>query len=97
MYIYEQDKIDYIKDHYKDKTFEVIKAKANPTSVNAYITSSKMIQDLVTMFSEFNKVPKLNILFHDLEFDMAVINFKQIIDKFFARFTSTIVSLDFTN
>lgn len=40
LYTCEQDKIDYIRNHCKNTAFEVIKAKANPASANAYLTAS---------------------------------------------------------
>ena len=95
LYICEQDKIDYIRDHCKDIAFEVIKAKANPISANAYLTSSEIIQDLENMFGKFDKVAKLDALLHNPEFYMAVANPKEIFDTFFARFASAITSLDF--
>ena len=97
LYTCEQDKIDYIRDHCKDTAFEVIKAKANPTSANAYLTSSEMIQDLENMFGEFDKVAKSDALLHDPKFGMAVANPKETFDEFLARFTSAIAPLDFTD
>ena len=43
LYTYEQNKIDYIRNHCKNTAFEVIKAKANLTFANIYLTRSKMI------------------------------------------------------
>ena len=97
MYTCEQDKIDYIRDHCKNTAFEVIKAKANPTSANAYVTSSEIIQDLENMFGEFDKVAKSDALLHDPKFGMAVANPKETFDLFLARFTSAIAPLDFTD
>ena len=97
LYTCEQDKIDYIRDHCKDTAFEVIKAKANPTSANAYLTASEMIQDLENMFGEFDKVAKSDALLHDPKFGMAVTNLKETFDEFLARFTSAIAPLDFTD
>lgn len=74
-----------------------MKATVNLTSANAYMTSSKIIQDLKNMFGEFNKVAKSNALFHDPKFGIAIINLKKIIDLFFARFKSGIALLDFIN
>lgn len=97
LYTCEQDKIDYIRDHCKDTAFEVIKAKANPISANAYLTSSEMIQDLKNMFGEFDKVAKSDVLSYDSKFGMAVANFKETFDEFLARFTLAIAPLDFTD
>lgn len=97
LYTCDQDKIDYIKDHCKDTTFEVIKVKDNLTSANAYLISSEMIQDLENMFGEFNKVAKSDALLHDLKFGIAVANSKETFDEFFARFTLAIAPLDFTD
>ena len=97
MYTCEQDKIDYIRDHCKDTAFEVIKTKANPISVNAYLSASEMIQDLENMFGEFDKVAKSDALLHDPKFGMAVSNPKETFDELLARFTSAIAPLDFTD
>ena len=87
LYTCEQDKIDYIRDHCKDTAFEVIKVKVNPTSANAYVTSSEIIQDLKNMLGEFDRVAKLDALLYDPKFGMAVINSKKTFDEFFTRFT----------
>ncbi|MCJ1347622.1 hypothetical protein MMC31_005850 [Peltigera leucophlebia] len=88
---------DREKDHCKDTAFEVIKAKANPSSANAYLTPSEMIQDLENMFGEFDKFAKSDALLHDPKFGMAGTNPKEIFNEFLARFTSAIAPLDFTN
>ena len=97
MYICKQNKIDYIKDYCKDTAFEIIKAKANITSANTYLTSSKIIQDLDNIFDEFDKVVKSNAFLHDPKFGMAIANPKETFDEFFARFTSAIAPLEFTD
>lgn len=95
MYSFEQNKIDYIRDHCKDTAFEFIKTKANLISANVYITSSKMIQELENMFGLFYNVTKSNTLLHKPKFGITIDNPKETFDEFFARFTSAIVSLDF--
>ena len=75
----------------------VFKAKENPTSANASLASSKMIQDLKKMFGEFDKVAKLDAFLHGPKFGMAVANAKETFDKFLARFTSAIAPLNFTD
>ena len=95
MYTCEQDKIDYIKEYCKDITFEVIKTKANLTSANTYLTTSEMIQDLENILDEFDKVAELDAFLYDPKFGIAIVNPKEIFDKFLARFTSAIVPLDF--
>ena len=97
MYIYKQDKIDYIRDYCKDIAFEVIKTEANPISVNTYLTIFEMIQNLENIFGEFDKDVKSDALLYDLKFVMAVTNFKEIFDEFFARFTLVITPMDFTD
>lgn len=49
------------------------------------------------MFSEFDKIIKLDAFLYDLKFGMAIANFKKIFDLFFARFISAITLLNFTN
>lgn len=43
LYTCKQDKIDYIKDYYKNITFKVIKTKTNAISANTYFSISKII------------------------------------------------------
>lgn len=97
LYIYEQDKINYIRDYYKNIAFEFIKSKANLIFVNIYFTVSEIIQDLKNMFGQFDKIAKSNALLYNPKFGMAIANLKKTFDKFFARFTSLIIWLDFTD
>ena len=89
--------MDYIRNHCKDTAFEVIKAKANLTSANVYLIFSKMIQDLENRFGEFDKIAKLDTFLYNPKFGIVSANAKETFDKFFARFTSIIVPLDFTD
>lgn len=49
------------------------------------------------MFSEFNKIAKSDAFLHNSRFSIAIINTKEIFDKFLAKFISAIASLDFTD
>lgn len=82
LYTCKQDKIDYIRDNYKDTAFEVIEHKANPTSAHIYVTSSEMIQDLEYMLDEFDKVAKSDAFLHDSKFCIAVANAKKFLMSF---------------
>ncbi len=56
-----------------------------------------MIQDLENMFGEFDKVAKSDAFLHDHKFGMAVVNPNETFHEFFARITSAIAPLDFTD
>ena len=49
------------------------------------------------MFGEFDKIAKSNAFLYDPKFDIAITNPKETFDEFFARFTSVIAPLDFTD
>lgn len=93
----EQDKIDYIRDHCKATAFEVIKTRATLSSDNPYLTASEAIQDLDSMFGEFDKVGKADAKLHDPKFPMGKTNPKETFDEFLARYTSAIAVLGFTD
>lgn len=97
LYIYEQDKINYIKDHYKNTTFEVIKAKVHLISTNIHFFSSEIIQNLENIFDELDIIAKLDALLYNPKFGMAITNLKKTFDKIFTKFTLAIMPLDFTN
>ncbi len=61
------------------------------------MTSSEIIQDLENMFGEFDKVAKSDSFLHDPNLGMAIANPKETFDLFFARFTSVVALLDFTD
>lgn len=95
LYICKQNKIDYIRDHCKDNTFEVIKAKTNLSYANTSLFVFEMIQDLENIFDEFDKVAKLDAFLYDLKFGMAITNLKETFNEYFARFILAIMPLDF--
>lgn len=80
LYISKQNKIDYIRKYYKNTTFEVIKAKANPMSTNIYLTISKIIQNLENIFSKFDKIAKSDLILYNPKFGMAILNSKKTFD-----------------
>lgn len=94
MYTYEQDKIYYIRAYCKNKVLGAIKVKTNPTYINTYLITFKIIQSLENIFGKFDKVTKSDIFLYDPKFGMVVTNSKETFDKFFAKFTSAIILLN---
>ena len=72
LYTWKQDKIDYIKDNYKDITLKIFKAKTNPRPTNAYYIIFKIVQDLVNIFSKFDKFTNFDTFIYNPEFDITV-------------------------
>lgn len=90
----EHDKMDYIRDHCKSIAFDVIKIRADPLSENPYITSKEMIEELHSMFGDFDKFTKCDAELHDPAFAMGVKR-KETFDEFYARFSATIAPLSY--
>ena len=89
----ERDKIDYIRDHCKSIAFGVIKARADPLSEDPYTTSKEMIQELHSMFGEYDQVATSSAMIHDPAFAMKK---KETFDHFYARFSATIAPLSYS-
>ena len=93
----ERDKIDYIRDHCKSIAFGVIKARADPLSEDPYTTSKEMIQELHSMFGEYDKVATCSAMLHDPTFGMGVKKKKETFDEFYARFSATVAPLGYSD
>ncbi|KAM0800222.1 hypothetical protein BDR22DRAFT_973071 [Usnea florida] len=95
----ERDKIDYIRDHCKSIAFGVIKARADPLSEDPYTTAKEMIQELHSMFGEYDQLAKCSAMLHDPAFGMGVSkeNRKETFDHFYARFSATVAPLSYSD
>ncbi|KAL6717671.1 hypothetical protein ACLMJK_005586 [Lecanora helva] len=71
--------MDYIRDYYEDTIY-----KAN-----------KIVKDLNNIFREYNKKKKYYIKLYNPKFEIEILNSKEIFDKFYIRFTTAIVPLNF--
>ena len=54
-------KILYIRDHYKDIVYNIIKVKTDLDTVDHYITINKVIIDLKQQFGDIDKKGKADI------------------------------------
>ena len=64
---------------------------------NPYSTINEIIKKLKNIFEIYDKLVKLNIEFHDLNFDMSVKDKKKSFEIFYARFNAIIVLLNYIN
>ena len=54
----EVSKILYIRDHYKNTAYDIIKSRADLDSADPYLTASEIINDLEQNFGDFDKEGK---------------------------------------
>ena len=94
----EKDRMDYIRDHCKSIAFDVLKARADPLSEDPYTTAKEMIQELHSMFGDYDKLAKCSAMLHDPAFGMGVSkeNRKETFDHFYARFSATIAPMGYS-
>ena len=86
-----------MRDHYKNTTFDIIKTRSNIIYHNFYFTTNEIIKKLKSIFETYNKLIKLNIEFHDSNFDMSVKDKKEFFEIFYARFNTVIILLNYIN
>ena len=91
------DKIDYIKNYYKNTIFDIIKIRSNIIYHNFYFTINEIIKKLKNIFEIYNKLIKSNIKFHNSNFDMNVKDKKKFFKIFYIRFNTIIVFLNYIN
>ena len=90
--------MDYIRDHCKAIAFDILKARADPMSDDPYVTSKEMVEELHSMFGEYDKLTKCDVELHDPAFAMGM-GFKrknEIFDEFYARFSATVALLGYS-
>ena len=97
LFLTEYEKMDYIRDHCKIIAFDILKARADPMSDDPYVTSKEMIEELHSMFGEYDKLIKCDVELHDPAFAMGM-GFKknEIFDEFYARFSAIVASLGYS-
>ena len=68
------------------------------TAIALSNTSKEMIQELHSMFGEYDQLATCNAMLHDPAFGMGVSkeNRKEIVDHFYARFSATITPLSYS-
>ena len=90
-----QNKINYIRNYYKNIIYKIIKIRANSNNLNFYFIAKKIVEDLNNIFDIFDKIVKSDIKFYDPKFEIRIKNLKIFFNKFFVRFILIIVSLKF--
>lgn len=90
----EKDKMDYIRDHCKDIAFNVLRARTDPTHRNAYCTAQEMIDELHSIFGEYDVVSISHAKLREPDLAMGAKG-KETFDEFYTRFESTIAPLDY--
>ena len=90
----EVSKILYIRDHCKETAYDVVKARADLKNVDHYTLAEDMIQDLDSMFGDFDKESKADAELHNPKFAMGAKDSKETFDAFHARFTAAIAPLN---
>ena len=86
-----------MRDYYKNTIFDIIKTRSNIIYYNFYFTINEIIKKLKNIFEIYDNFVKLNIEFHDSNFDMNVKNKKKSFEIFYTYFSATIVSLNYIN
>ena len=66
----EQSHIDYIRDHYKSITFNVIKARCLQDVPDPYTIIKEIFENLDNIYSEFDSYGKVDARLHSFDFDI---------------------------
>ena len=93
----ELNKINYIKNHCKNITFDIIKIRVNINHDILYLIVNKMIMKLNIIFKIYDKIVKLNIKFYDFHFVINSKDKKKIFEIFYTRFNAIIAFLNYLN
>ena len=91
LFLIEQSRIDYIRDHYKSVAFDIIKTRClnKDNTTKPYVTAQKMLEDLDNMYVEFDSYETTDATLHDPNFNMK----KETFDEFLAKYTAIIAPL----
>ena len=91
LFLTEQSRIDYIRDHCKSVAFDIIKIRClNKNNTNFYVTAQEIFEDLNNMYGEFDPYGTFDARLHDPDFN---IKKKQTFDEFLVKYTATIAPL----
>ena len=85
----EQSRIDYIRDHCKSTTFNIIKTRCLD-KINPYIIVKKILEDLDNIYDEFDAYGKADMKLYNPDFDMQK---NEIFNVFLTRYTAIIALL----
>ena len=93
-----KDKIDYIRDYYKLITFDILKVRVDPLSEDPYTTTKEIIQELYSIFSNYNKLAKYSAILYNPVFSIEVskANWNKIFNYFYTRFSATITPIGYS-
>ncbi len=90
----ENDKIEYIRDHCKPTTFDVMRALANLRSDDPYTTAEEMIEELHSIFGEYYVRSVNEARLYAPDFPMGVTR-EETFHEFYPRFSSTLAPLGY--
>ncbi len=97
LFLSKLEKINYVRDHYKNMVFNVIKTRVDPTSSDLYTYIQKMIIDFHYIFREFDKVISSDAKIYDPNFKIDTINKDETFDIFYTRFYAKITLFNYNN
>lgn len=86
-----------MKNYCKNTTFDVIKTRSKIICHNFYFVINEIVKKLNNIFKIYNKVVKLNVDFHNLNFAISVKNKKKSFKIFYIRFSAAIIFLNYKN
>lgn len=89
--------MNYVRDYCKVIAFDVFKVRVNLISNDFYFTSKEMLEELYSIFGEYDKLIKYNVKLYNLAFAIRI-GFKKknkIFDIFYIRFLVIIVLLNY--
>ena len=85
--------MDYIRDYCKLIIFDMLKARADSLSEDPYNTTKEMILELHSIFDNYDKLAKNDVLLHNPAF---AIKKKEAFNEFYARFSAIITPLGYS-
>ena len=84
-----QDKINYFKVHLKGTAFQIIKAYANPTSLNLFRTVKELFKTLNALFIDPNRAVKCKVYLYNPNQVIGAKNINKTFKEFYGWFLAT--------
>ena len=85
--------MDYIRDYCKLIIFDILKIRVDLLSEDFYNTIKEIILELYSIFNNYDKLVKNNVLLYNPTF---TIKKKKAFNEFYTRFLVTITLLDYS-
>ena len=98
MFPTKKDKIDYIRDYYKEIIFNILKVRVDLLSDDPYTSIKEIILKFYSIFGNYDKLAKYNTILYNPVFNIEVLktNRKEIFDYFYTRFLATITPIEYS-